>query len=219
MEREFQEIRWPLARRYGVDNGLNRVVTRSVDDWIGIAACGHTFHEVREALRVLGLVTDDDLRAAGVRLFQLLMPVPLDPAQAREFAEGLDEVLVVEEKNPTLEGLLKSSFYDGAHHPRVVGRRDEHGDLLIAGPRHPRRRRPARTTARPPVGTSRRTAAPARGRDPPAAHPDPAHGEPGAVLLLGLPAQPQHPRRAGHARRWRHRLPRDGGDDGPRTRR
>ena len=133
MEREFQEIRWPLARRYGVENGLNRVVARTTDDWIGIAACGHTFHEVREALRVLGLVTDDDLRSAGVRLFQLLMPVPLDPAQAREFAEGLDEVIVVEEKNPTLEGLLKSSFYDGAHHPRVVGRRDEHGDLLIPG--------------------------------------------------------------------------------------
>jgi indolepyruvate ferredoxin oxidoreductase len=133
MEREFQEIRWPLARRYGVDNGLNRVVTRTVDDWIGIAACGQTFHEVREALRVLGLATDDDLRAAGVRLFQLLMPVPLDPAQAREFADGLDEVVVVEEKNPTLEGLLKSSFYDGTHHPRVVGRRDEHDDLLIPG--------------------------------------------------------------------------------------
>lgn len=133
MEREFQEIRWPLARRYGVDNGLNRVVTRTADDWIGIAACGHTFHEVREALRVLGFSTDDDLRAAGIRLFQLLMPVPLDPGQAREFAEGLDEVLVVEEKNPTLEGLLKSSFYDGAHHPRVVGRRDDNGDPLVPG--------------------------------------------------------------------------------------
>ncbi len=133
MEREFLEIRWPLARRYGRDNGLNRVVTRTVDDWIGIAACGHTFHEVREALRVLGLATDDDLRAAGVRLFQLLMPVPLDPQQAREFADGLDEVLVIEEKNPTLEGLLKSSFYDGTHHPRVVGRRDEGGDLLVPG--------------------------------------------------------------------------------------
>ena len=133
MEREFQEVRWPLARRYGVENGLNRVVAHTVDDWIGIAACGHTFHEVREALRVLGLVTDDDLHASGIRLFQLLMPVPLDPAQAREFADGLDEVVVVEEKNPTLEGLLKSSFYDGAHHPRVVGRYDEHGDLLIPG--------------------------------------------------------------------------------------
>jgi indolepyruvate ferredoxin oxidoreductase len=103
MEREFQEVRWPLARRYGVDNQLNRVVVQTADDWIGIAAGGHTFHEVREALRVLGLATDDDLRAAGVRLFQLLMPVPLDPQQVRDFAAGLDEVIVVEEKNPTLE--------------------------------------------------------------------------------------------------------------------
>jgi indolepyruvate ferredoxin oxidoreductase len=133
MEREFQEVRWPLARRYGVENGLNRVVTRTTDDWIGVAACGHTFHEVREALRILGFADDDDLRAAGVRLFQLLMPVPLDPAQARAFADGLDEVIVVEEKNPTLEGLLKGAFYDGTHHPRVIGRRDEHGELLIHG--------------------------------------------------------------------------------------
>ncbi|HYN32495.1 MAG TPA: indolepyruvate ferredoxin oxidoreductase family protein [Ilumatobacteraceae bacterium] len=133
MEREFQEVRWPLARRYGVDNHLNRVVTRTADDWLGIAACGQTFHEVREVLRVVGLESDDDLRAAGVRLFQLLMPVPLDPGQARDFAEGLDEVLVIEEKNPTLEQLLKASFYDGAHHPLVVGRRDEMGELLVPG--------------------------------------------------------------------------------------
>ena len=82
---------------------------------------------------MLGFARDDDLRSAGIRLFQLLMPVPLDPAQAREFADGLDEVIVVEEKNPTLEGLLKGAFYDGAHHPRVVGRRDERGELLIHG--------------------------------------------------------------------------------------
>jgi len=133
MEREFQEVRWSLARRYGVENRLNRVVTRTADDWLGIAACGHTFHEVRDALRLLGFDSDDDLEAAGIRLFQLLMPVPLDPDQARDFADGLDEVLVIEDKNPTLEQLLKAAFYDGAHHPRVVGRRDERGELLVPG--------------------------------------------------------------------------------------
>ena len=133
MEREFQEVRWGLVRRYGVENRLNRIVTRTADDWFGIAACGQTFHETREALRLLGFATDDDLRDAGIRLFQLLMPVPLDPGQAREFAIGLDEVLVIEEKNPTLEQLLKASFYDGAHHPRVVGRRDEHDERLVPG--------------------------------------------------------------------------------------
>ena len=61
-EREFHEIRTRLAQQYGVLNRLNRATVYSADDWIGIAASGHTYHEVREALRTLGLATDDDLR-------------------------------------------------------------------------------------------------------------------------------------------------------------
>ena len=117
MEREFLEVRSELAREYGVLNRLNRVTVRSEDDWIGIAACGHTYHEVREALQLLGLHDDDAIRAAGIRLFQLLMPVPLEPAQVREFAHGLAEVIVVEEKNPTLERLVRDALYDWDERP------------------------------------------------------------------------------------------------------
>jgi indolepyruvate ferredoxin oxidoreductase len=133
MEREFQQVRAELTRRYGVENELNRVVVRGPDDWIGIAASGHTYHELREALAMLGLADDDALRAAGVRLFQLLMPIPLDEQQVRDFARGLAEILVVEEKNPTLELLVKSALYDAPERPRVVGRRDEHGEELVPG--------------------------------------------------------------------------------------
>jgi indolepyruvate ferredoxin oxidoreductase len=133
IEREFQQVRSELARRYGVENSLNRVTVSTARDWIGIAASGHTFHEVREALGLLGLRSDDDLRAAGVRLFHLLMPVPVDEQQVRDFAHGLAEVLVVEEKNPTLELLVKSAMYDSDERPRVVGRRDERGGPLVPG--------------------------------------------------------------------------------------
>ncbi|MBA3287276.1 MAG: indolepyruvate ferredoxin oxidoreductase family protein [Acidimicrobiia bacterium] len=133
MEREFQQVRSVLARRYGVVNELNRVTVHGPDDWIGIAASGHTYHELREALGLLGLSDDDALRAAGIRLFQLLMPVPVDEQQVRDFAHGLAEVLVVEEKNPTLELLVKSAMYDSAERPKVVGRFDEHGASLVPG--------------------------------------------------------------------------------------
>jgi indolepyruvate ferredoxin oxidoreductase len=133
MEQEFRELRWPMARRYGVDNSLNQIAVRTADDWIGIAACGQTYRELREALAVLGFGSDDDLRDAGIRLFHILMPVPLDPAQVREFGAGLEELLVIEEKNPTLEQIVKSSLYDGTHHPRVVGRRDENDNPLVPG--------------------------------------------------------------------------------------
>jgi indolepyruvate ferredoxin oxidoreductase len=133
MEREFQQVRSELARRYGVANQLNRVTVSAERDWIGIAASGHTYHELREALGLLGLADDDALRAAGVRLFHLLMPVPVDEQQIRDFAHGLAEVLVVEEKNPTLELLVKSAMYDSAERPRVVGRHDEGGASLVPG--------------------------------------------------------------------------------------
>ncbi|MEJ7799786.1 MAG: indolepyruvate ferredoxin oxidoreductase family protein [Ilumatobacter sp.] len=131
MEREFFEIRTELARQYGALNQLNRVTVRSGDDWIGIAACGHTYHELREALSVLGFDTDDELRSAGIRLFQLTMPIPLDRYDVRSFAEGLSEVLVIEEKNPTLEMLFRDALYDVADRPRVWGKRDEEGHVLV----------------------------------------------------------------------------------------
>ena len=131
MEREFFEIRTELARQYGSINQLNRVTVRTEDDWIGIAACGHTYQEVREALHVLGFADDQALRDAGIRLFQLLMPIPLERQDVRQFAAGLSDVLVIEEKNPTLELLMRDALYDVADHPRVWGKRDEGGNVLV----------------------------------------------------------------------------------------
>ncbi|MBV1894569.1 MAG: indolepyruvate ferredoxin oxidoreductase family protein [Ilumatobacteraceae bacterium] len=133
VEQELQEVRWPLVRQYGVDNKLNRVTVRSADDWIGIVAAGHAYHELREALAVLGLKTDSDMSAAGVRLFQLLMPAPLDAGQVRDFAAGLDEIVVVEDKHPLIEESIKSLLYGSSNTPLVVGRSNETGDLLVPG--------------------------------------------------------------------------------------
>ena len=133
MEREFQEVRSVLARQYGVLNKLNQVTVGTEDDWLGIAASGHTYHELREALRLLGFTDDDALRRHGVRLMRLSMPVPLDDEQVRQFAHGLSEVLVVEEKNPTLEVLVRSALYTWDERPVVVGRHDEDRQPLIPG--------------------------------------------------------------------------------------
>ncbi len=133
MEREFQQVRSELARQYGVLNQLNQVTVSTADDWLGIAACGQTYHELREALMLLGFTDDESLRRAGIRLMRLSMPVPLDEGQVRQFAHGLKEVLVVEEKNPTLETLVKGALYTWDERPAVVGRHDESGALLIPG--------------------------------------------------------------------------------------
>ena len=122
LEHEFHEVRLKLASEYGVLNHLNTVAVRGPNDWLGIVSSGHTYHETLEALRLLGLRTADDLRAAGIRMFKLAMPVPLDAAQVREFADGLREVVVVEEKTQNLEWIVKDALYGRADAPLVVGK-------------------------------------------------------------------------------------------------
>ncbi len=136
MEREFQDVRSELARRYGVENHLNRITANPTEAWIGIAACGYTYFETLAALRLLGFETIEAIEGAGIRLLQLRMPVPLDVGIVREFAHGLSEIFVVEEKNPTLEWLIKDALYGWNERPVVVGKRDEGGGRLIPSNGH-----------------------------------------------------------------------------------
>jgi indolepyruvate ferredoxin oxidoreductase len=131
VEREFREIRLPLAHEYAALNRLNRISVDPSDAWIGLVATGFTYYEMLEALRRLGLESESAIADAGIRLLQLRMPVPFNADKIRRFARGLDEIVVIEEKNPTLEWLIKDALYGGSHHPNVVGKHHEDGRVLM----------------------------------------------------------------------------------------
>ncbi len=131
LEKELFEVRLELARQYGAENHLNAITVDSPHAWIGLAACGHTYHEMRQALHMLGLRNDGEIAAAGIRLLQLRMPAPLDSELLRRFASGLEEILVVEDKNPTLEWLLKDALYSAPDRPRITGKYDPNGKALL----------------------------------------------------------------------------------------
>ncbi len=130
LERSLYGARLEIARRYGITNGLNRITARSDDDTLGIVAAGSTYLEVLHALHRIG-VAHSHLARAGVRLLKISMPYPLDEHLVREFAEGLDEIMVVEDKRPFLEALLKSALCGVTNAPRVVGKHDEAGRALV----------------------------------------------------------------------------------------
>ncbi len=131
IEREIVEVRYELARTYAAENKLNHVTVDPSDGWIGLIASGITYREVREALSRLGLRTDAELESAGIRLLKMGMPMPFNPATMRSFAKGLDEILVVEEKQPNIESLLKDALYSMPDRPIVVGKQDEVGGILF----------------------------------------------------------------------------------------
>ncbi|MCY3894261.1 MAG: indolepyruvate ferredoxin oxidoreductase family protein [Acidimicrobiaceae bacterium] len=131
IEREIVEVRYELAIAYAAANRLNDATVDPPDAWIAIVASGITYREVREALRRLGLDSDESVAESGVRLVRMGMPIPFSPDRARHFARGVTEIFVIEEKSPNIESLLKDSLYNQSHHPRIVGKTDEHDRTLL----------------------------------------------------------------------------------------
>lgn len=130
MERNLHEVRLPLAIAYAERNGLNKITHRSGADRIGVIATGYPYLELRQALSDMRL-DDDALGRLGIRVLKVGMPWPLDPRIVHEFAEGLEEIVVVEDKGPFLESIVKDRLYNMATHPLVVGTRDEHDRPLL----------------------------------------------------------------------------------------
>jgi len=131
IEQEFHEVRHKLAKRYLLANSLNRVTAGKPDAWIGLISSGFTYHELLHALNRLGLSSMSEIENVGIRLLQMQAPVSFDQKTIQDFAQGLDEILVVEEKNPTLEWLVKDALYGSANQPRVIGKTHPDGRELM----------------------------------------------------------------------------------------
>ena len=129
-EREIVYGRLEAARAFAAANGLNRITLDTRGAWLGIASAGKTYYDLRQALTDLGL-DDAALRRHGIRLLKLGMLYPMERGIVREFARGLEELLVVEEKRGFMELLLREALYDLPDRPRIVGKRDESGQVLV----------------------------------------------------------------------------------------
>src|SRR5881409_4427004 len=129
-EREIHYGRLEAARAFARVNRLNRVTLDTPNAWLGIAAPGKTYHDLREALAELGL-DNAALRQYGIRLLKIEMLFLMEPGAIREFARGFEELLVVEEKRAFCELFIRDILYNQAERPRVVGKSDEHGRPLV----------------------------------------------------------------------------------------
>jgi indolepyruvate ferredoxin oxidoreductase len=128
-EHRMQESKVYAALAYARANKLNYLVYDSPRPRLGIIACGKAYLDVRQALDDLGI--DANVAAdIGLRLYKVGMPWPLEADGVRHFAEGLEEILVVEEKRQIIEYQLKEMLYNWREdvRPRVVGKFDETGE-------------------------------------------------------------------------------------------
>ena len=113
-------------------NKLNKMMIDGPNRRFGIVTCGKTYMDVRQALDDLG-IDDDYAKRIGLSLYKVGMTWPLEREGVRHFAEGLEEILVVEEKRALMENQLKEQLYNWKEsvRPKVVGKFDESGEWIL----------------------------------------------------------------------------------------
>ena len=112
-------------------NKLNRIITSGGrEPKIGIITTGKSYLDVRQAFDELGI---DEVRcnALGIRLFKAGCAWPLSQRELKEFAQGLDLIIVVEEKRSLLEVQVREELYGTPNQPLCIGKKDEAGNWLF----------------------------------------------------------------------------------------
>ena len=132
MGKRTRKYKLPAALAFARANNLNRVTLESSKKKFGIVAMGKEWRNVQQALRDLG-ITDAKAKSLGINILKVAMPFPSDDALYRDFAEGMDEVLVIEDKREQIQNGFTRGCYDlpEKKRPRIVGRTDENGKPLV----------------------------------------------------------------------------------------
>ena len=125
-ELDLMSTRLALAQEYAELVQLNSVLNEPTHTRLAILAAGMSHQAVLTSLSDLG-IDQGGLERLGIRLVRIGMPWPLDPAQLRRFTRGAERVLVVEDKLPFLEDLLKQALYGESHVPEIIGKTDSSG--------------------------------------------------------------------------------------------
>jgi len=125
-EARLFHYKWYAALAYIRANRLNYNVIEGQSDRLGLIASGKAYNDTRQALIDLGL-DDDTCRQVGIRLHKVGVVWPLEAQLTREFATGLQEILVIEEKRQVIEYQLKEELYNWRAdvRPNVLGKFNE----------------------------------------------------------------------------------------------
>jgi indolepyruvate ferredoxin oxidoreductase len=132
-ERRLHGPKMQAVAAFARANRLDRVAFSGPQDRIGIVSTGKAFLDVRQALEDLG-ITEARARELGLRLYKVGMTWPLETSGLRAFAEGLKELIVVEEKRGFIEGQIVRALYNlpADRRPTVVGKTDENDRPLLS---------------------------------------------------------------------------------------
>jgi len=123
--------RWKMVEAFNAANEIDRIEVDPTEAWIGIAAVGTAYDTLRQSLAELGLGNDGAIAAAGIRILRIGMPFPLGADRVQRLAQGVAQLLVVEEKASFVEGQMREILYGTVDTPTIMGKKGFNGARLI----------------------------------------------------------------------------------------
>ena len=129
-DQRMHEYKMDAVRAFCRANKLDRTIWQGGRAKIGVVTVGKSYLDTRLAFEELG-IDETEAERLGVRLYKVAMPWPLELEGILEFAEGLDLIIVVEEKRALIEPQIKEMLYDASQRPQVIGKLDETGEALF----------------------------------------------------------------------------------------
>ena len=134
-DRTDQEARLHDYKRFAAEafaraNKLDKRVLGNEKARIGIVSSGKSWLDTVHALDLLG-IDEAEATRLGITTYKIGMVWPLDMKSFREWSEGLDLIIVIEEKRKLIEVQIKEAIFDDRRGRRVIGWKKENGDVLF----------------------------------------------------------------------------------------
>ncbi|TCK09101.1 indolepyruvate ferredoxin oxidoreductase family protein [Marinobacterium mangrovicola] len=130
-ERMAYSARIPLVKAFARLNKLDRITLEAPQRKLGIVSSGKVYQDILRAFQLMG-IDEEKARALGISLYKVAMIWPLEDQGLAGFAEGHEELLVIEEKQPVMEPQIADQLFNwpDARRPRLIGKRDEQGQPI-----------------------------------------------------------------------------------------
>lgn len=131
-DERLQEHKAYAAIAFARANNVDQLILDSKKPRFGIVSSGKAYENVREALRQLD-IDEKTANKIGLRLYKVRMPWPLEPEGIRKFADGLEEILVIEERREIIENQIKQQLFNWRAdvRPRIVGKFDHEDNHIL----------------------------------------------------------------------------------------
>jgi len=124
-DERLQEYKGYAALAFARANQVDEIILDTPNARLGIVATGKAYEDAMQALSDLG-ITNAEVQTIGLRIYKVRMTWPLEPEGIRQFSEGLEEVLIIEERREIIENQIKQQLFNWRSdvRPRIVGKFD-----------------------------------------------------------------------------------------------